>query len=124
MIRKSPTRFCRTCDKPLRGRSDKRFCDDSCRNFFYNHQRSPSNNLARRINHMLAKNRKIIADLLPEGKDRITVHRTKLLEQGFNFRYITHLFLSHSRELYYYCYDVGYLPVEKDFCVLVRTMKE
>ena len=37
------TRLCGVCTRPLRGRSDKKFCNDYCRNTFNNRKKIKSN---------------------------------------------------------------------------------
>ncbi|MBL7762218.1 MAG: DUF2116 family Zn-ribbon domain-containing protein, partial [Chitinophagaceae bacterium] len=56
---------CLNCGKPLKGRSDKKFCDDSCRNNYNNQLKSIVNNQMRNINNVLGKNRRILESLLP-----------------------------------------------------------
>lgn len=51
---------CLDCKKAISGRSDKRFCDDSCRNSYNYKQNSDQTNLIRKINHTLRKNRRIL----------------------------------------------------------------
>ena len=51
---------CLLCQKTIRGRSDKKFCNDYCRNVYNNQNKSIQNNLVRNINNALGKNRKIL----------------------------------------------------------------
>jgi len=53
-------RRCLDCQEPLKGRADKKFCNDLCRNNYNNRLKSESNNLVRRINGILRKNRNIL----------------------------------------------------------------
>lgn len=93
---------CFYCKKKIKGgRSDKRFCDDACRNSYHNKANGVSNNIIRKIKNALAKNRLIIKTLLAEDKDRAN-HKT-LLELGYNFKYHTHI-----ENKVKCCYDYGY----------------
>lgn len=113
---------CLSCGDPLRGRIDKKFCDDHCRNHFNNQQKTrlTHNPHVRNINNQLLRNRKILETLLPPGKQTIRANRERLQEEGFHFKYITHSQTHKGGKTYYYCYDYGYLALENDLFLLVR----
>jgi predicted nucleic acid-binding Zn ribbon protein len=121
---KSEIKTCLACDKPIKGRSDKKFCDDSCRNNYNNELKSISNNQIRNVNNALGKNRRILEELLPEGKEMVKTIKEKLLQKGFLFKYITHLYTTKEGKVYYYCYDYGYLPLDNDWYLIVRRKEE
>jgi len=123
IIQPAIEKACLTCEKLLRGRADKKFCDDYCRNTFYNHIKGPGNNMVRNINNVLGKNRRILESLLPEGDDTIKVNKEKLHELGFQFKYFTHTYRTRAGKLYFYCYNYGYLPLENDFYLVVKAKK-
>ena len=56
------TKTCLACGKPLKGRIDKKFCDDYCRNNYNNQQKAKGSHSSyvRNINNTLLKNRKIL----------------------------------------------------------------
>ncbi|RME98680.1 MAG: hypothetical protein D6772_08735 [Bacteroidetes bacterium] len=108
---------CAFCKDPIRGRHDKRFCSDQCRSAFHNRENSDRTNFMRNINNILRKNRRILATLNPGGK--ANVHRDKLVEQGFNFRYFTNEYVTRSGNVYRFIYEQGYLERENDFFTLV-----
>ncbi len=110
-------KHCQYCDAPIKGRADKKFCDDSCRNAFNNQQNSDTTNLMRNVNNILRKNRRILADLNPEGKTKAT--KAKLIEKGYNFQYHTHTLATKAGATYTFCYEYGYLPLDNDFYLLV-----
>src|SRR4051812_1355529 len=117
---------CICCSKLLRGRSDKKFCDDFCRNTYNNHQKARGNNngFVKPINTMLMKNRNILSSLLLEGQDTIKVSREKLLRMDFQFRYITDFYSTGAGKMYFFCYDFGYLPLENDWYLVVRKKED
>jgi predicted nucleic acid-binding Zn ribbon protein len=121
---KSAIKTCLACNKPIKGRSDKKFCDDSCRNNYNNELKSISNNQMRNVNNALGKNRRILEELLPEGKEIVKTTKEKLLQKGFLFKYITHLYTTKEGKVYYYCYDYGYLPLDNDWYLIVRRKEE
>ena len=121
---KQAPKTCLACDKPLKGRSDKKFCDDYCRNNYNNQLKSMTNNQMRNINNALSKNRRILEEMLPEGKEKVSSHKEKLLEKGFLFKYVTHLYTTKDGKTYYFCYEYGYLPLDNDWYLIVRRREE
>lgn len=108
--------YCLQCNNPLRGRSDKKFCNDYCRNSFNNKQ-SPSNTqYMRQVNAILRKNRTVLQSLLSD-KMEITVTRHTLLAAGFHFSYITQI-EAIAVGTKKYCYDFCYVVVNEDAIVI------
>ena len=114
------TNNCTHCEKILKGRSDKKFCDDYCRAAYNNDLKGPANNLVRNINNALGKNRRILQTYLKEETEMCKTTKDKLLEKGFQFKYITHTYLNKKGNTYYFCYDLGYLPLDNDWFLLVK----
>ncbi len=108
---------CPECNEPLRGRADKKFCSDMCRNA-YNNRLKTDNTGMRNINNILRKNRKILEELIPEETARAS--RNKLSDMGFNFNYFTSIYTNKKEQTYFYCYEYGYLPLENDYFFLVK----
>lgn len=108
---------CYECGSRLKGRVDKKFCSDQCRVTFNNKLKREENKVMNQINNILRKNRNILRKLNPQGKSK--VNRERLNEAGFNFTYFTSTFITKEGMKYFYCYDQGYLPIEKDICLLV-----
>jgi len=112
-------RTCLFCNKVLRGRIDKKFCDDYCRNAHNNRQNSDQNNFVRNVNNILRKNRRILESLVPaEGLTRQP--RRKLSDQGFNFLYHTHRYTNKKGDVYFFCYEYGFLPLENEWVLIVK----
>ena len=124
MLQQAETKTCLNCGKPLRGRADKRFCDDYCRNSYNNQLKSASNNLVRNINNALGKNRRILESLLAEGGETAKANKEKLQRLGFQFKYFTHTYVTKTGKTYLYCYDYGYLPLENDWFLIVKRKEE
>jgi len=110
-------RTCIECGEEIIGRLDKRFCSDQCRSSYNNRLNSDATNFIRTINNILRKNRRILAKLNPDGKTK--VHKDKLLEAGFKFSYFTNQYKTKSGNVYHFCYDQGYLPLDNDYYALV-----
>jgi len=111
-------KLCPECNRPIFGRADKKFCSDMCRNAFNNKQNGSINNTVRKINGILKKNRRILNDLNPKGK--IKISRSKLVNNGFDFNYHTNTYETKEGSIYYFCYEHGYLKLENDYCLLVK----
>ena len=110
-------RKCLDCGETIYGRVDKKFCSDQCRNNFNNRMNSDNTAMVRSVNSILKKNRRILADLLPS--DKITVHKDRLVNKGFNFNYITHIYTTQKGSAYRFVYEYGYLLLENDYYMLV-----
>lgn len=124
MLHQNETRSCLFCKKPVKGRSDKKFCDDYCRAAYNNELKSASNNYIRNVNNALGKNRRILESLLPDGEATAKANRDKLIEKGFQFKYLTHHYSTKSGNTYSYCYEYGYLPLENNWFLIVKRNEE
>lgn len=101
---------CLFCKEPIKGRSDKKYCDDSCRNAFNNNKSANSNNLMRRVNRILSKNRKILKEayFLNESKSS----KETLLFKGFSFGYFTSVYENEEGKKCYFIYELGYCLID------------
>ncbi len=112
-------RKCLECDTSIKGRVDKKFCSDYCRNAYNNKLNKDSKNLLRNINNRLRKNYRILDSFqLKDGKTRTS--KTRLLDKGFDFEFITNLYTTKKGTTYYFVYDLGYLPLDNDYYMIVK----
>lgn len=95
---------CAHCQKPIRGRSDKRFCDDACRANHNNEQRAREPAETRRINQLLRRNRNILAQLL-SNRMACQLPEDDLAELGFCFKYVTHIASNNLSNIQFGCYE-------------------
>lgn len=114
------SKYCLECEEEIKGRSDKKFCSDLCRNSYNNKINSESTNYVRNINGILRKNRRILEGLIPEGKETSKTRKDKLSSLGFNFQYYTNIYTTKKGVSYFFCYEFGYLPIENDYYFLVK----
>jgi hypothetical protein len=124
MLAETAIKKCLTCNKPLKGRTDKKFCDDYCRNGYNNQLKAGYNNYVRNINNALRKNRRILEALLPANEEMAKANKDKLLHKEFQFKYITHTYTNKKGNTYFFCYEYGYLPLENDWFLIVRRREE
>ena len=111
---------CSECGEKIVGRTDKKFCSDYCRNSHHNNLNKDRKNLIRNVNNLLRKNYRILEQLNPNDKTRVS--KSKLLAKGFNFEYFTSIYTTKTGNTYYFIYDQGYLPLDGDFYALVRRI--
>jgi predicted nucleic acid-binding Zn ribbon protein len=114
---KTEEKVCLECGEKIKGRADKKFCSDQCRISYNNKLNSDETNYVRNVNNILRKNRRILIDLNPKGKTQ--VNRNKLNDKGFDFTYYTNTYTTKEGGLYRFCYEQGYLEIEKDRFLLV-----
>ena len=70
-------RNCLECGSKILGRIDKKFCNDSCRNTYNNKLNKDRRNLVRNTNNRLRKNYRILEELNPDQKTKVS--RGKLI---------------------------------------------
>lgn len=123
MSPKEKEKFCLSCGEPIKGRTDKKFCDDQCRSNYNNRLNSESSVMVRIINNILKKNRKLLESVIgSDGKGKIS--RQKLMEKGFNFKYFTQIHTTQKGSVYKLCYEYAYLSIENDLVFVVRWETE
>ena len=98
-------RICTECEMPLYGRTDKKFCNNHCRNAWNNKRNSDSNNFMRNVNNILRKNRRILFEFIEKEKTKIP--KKDLILKGFNFDYFTNLHELDTGEKKYLVYEAG-----------------
>ncbi|MGE8552583.1 MAG: hypothetical protein ACN6OB_01455 [Chryseobacterium jejuense] len=110
---------CLECGEKIIGRSDKKFCNDACRNAYNNKQNKDSTNLMRNINNKLRKNYRILTEVNIDGKTKVA--KSKLESLGFDFDYFTNIKVYKNGSEYKFIYDYGYKLLEEDFVLIVKN---
>lgn len=109
---------CLECGDPFKGRSDKKFCSDYCRNSYNNKVNRDSKNLIRNTNNRLKKNYKILTELNASGKTKIL--KNSLIDKNFDFKLFTTIYKTKTGNMYYYIYDQGYLELDNNYYLLIK----
>lgn len=91
---------CLECNDKISGREDKKFCSDGCRNTYNNKANKDSTNLMRNVNNKLRKNYRILLQLNPDGKAKVS--RNKLIGKGFDFEFFTSIYTTKTGNIYYF----------------------
>ncbi|MXV52691.1 hypothetical protein GS399_17090 [Pedobacter sp. HMF7647] len=111
-------KLCLDCSMPVKGRSDKKFCDDQCRTSYNNRLKQEDHRLIKVVNQILKKNRSIMEQLNPEGKSK--AGKEKMINMGFDFNYFTSIYETQKGSRYFFCYEYGYLLLENNAVLLVK----
>lgn len=114
--------FCQNCGRLIRGRSDKKFCDDYCRNSHNNQRRSVDSGEVRSILSILKTNQKILATVLRDGEEYVKISFLKLCDMGYNFRYHTHSSLGAHNCSFQFCFERGIYRMDQDWVIVVRDL--
>jgi hypothetical protein len=108
-----PTK-CLNCEKPItKGRSDKKFCNSTCKDEYNNAAKIAEGKEISKISTILKNNRRVLQQLFdPVKKDRL-ISRDILLRAGFEFGFLTHVAVSKGRaHEITFCFDYGYREIQ------------
>ena len=111
-------RVCLECGALLLGRSDKKYCNDYCRNAYNNRLNVDTKRLIKNTNNRLRRNYKTLVKLNVTGKTKVT--RMRLYDHNFDFNFFTSIYITKAGKTYYYIYDQGYLELENDYYLLIK----
>lgn len=114
-------RKCLTCERIVKGRVDKKFCDDYCRSAFNNKKYLSDRGLIRRVNYLLMKNRRILEYFLKGTHPSATIMRKALSAKGFQFDFFTHTYHTVDGKTYFCCYDHAYSELFNEELLITRV---
>lgn len=100
-------RFCRECNSPRTGRSDKKFCDAYCKSAFHYRRDREDTSFYLQVDRQLKKNRKLLKAYNRAGK--AIVRAEVLLDLGFHPKFFTHYWKNKNGDLYLFVYEYGFL---------------
>lgn len=93
---------CLHCGAPVRGRADKKYCDDMCRSAYHNEKSGHITSVMRETHKLLRRNWKILHRYHCSGRDLVAymdAHR-----EGFVAEMVTGVVLN-ERQIQYRCYE-------------------
>ena len=96
---------CKECNAKMVGRSDKKFCDDFCRNTFNNRQNRDYSNLMRTTHNTLRRNHRILMNTLLKVNN---LSVSELAGLGFEFGYCTSMHKEKDGQPKHIVYDLVY----------------
>jgi hypothetical protein len=106
----------------IKGRTDRKFCNDQCRGTYHNLQYLESNTAIRLINRILKKNYSILSLLNTNGKT--TVSKIQLHYLGYRFEYVTSMSKTRNNNVCFFCYNQGYRELNDKVMMLVLPFKK
>lgn len=109
---------CLFCGGEIVGRSDKKFCDDTCRNNYHYRVKDNDLLLIKRINGILLNNRATLKSLCV-GQKTIVKKKT-LNDKCFDFEQITNLYKTKDGVEYRVVYDYAYKLLNDDNVQLLK----
>ena len=112
-------KLCLNCSKPLKGRADKKFCDEACRNQYNNTLNSDTNAEMRQVQNILRKNRRILIEVLGEN-EKLKTTLKKLTDRGFLPDYLTYLYNTKTGSQYRYSFEYGIMLLEENMVLIVK----
>ena len=97
---------CLECGEPVYGRTDKKFCNNNCRNRYHSHLRYAPVKAQNDTMHILSHNYAVLQTvyLLKGG----SCPRSTLDEMGFKSEYVTQQVYKKGKHLEYRCFDFVY----------------
>jgi hypothetical protein len=115
---------CIFCGKELFGRTDKVYCNDTCRNNGNRERRKKEAwyepDFIRQINTVLKRNYKILCSEVERHRGPAVVGRSWLLDKGFSFKYYTSV-LNTKKGTYYFAYDHGWMALADEKIMIVMN---
>lgn len=115
---------CLECSSRLKGRLDKKFCDDNCRSAYHNKNNRGDKEITKEINAVLRKNRLILKELYEKTKaESFEVDKITLLRKGFEFNYLTQIQPVFANQMANYCYEFGYRELNEGKIILIKIDK-
>ena len=106
LLKEDEDRHCLECGEPLYGRTDKRFCNTSCRSKYHGQIRRWHNTLYSNTLEALEQNHAIL-----EHMSRLHLtgcSLSELSEMGFKPDFVTHRVEKKGKHLEYRCFDFIY----------------
>ena len=110
---------CLNCSKTLKGRADKKFCDENCRNQYNNNLNSDTNAEMRAIQNILRKNRRILVEILADN-EKLKTSLKKLTDKGFKLDYLTYLYTTKTGSQYRYSFEYGIMLLDEGMVLIVK----
>ena len=112
---------CIVCNKPLKGRKDKKYCSLDCKNSYHLNMRYKMRNVIRPVDRLLHRNLEILNELWQEAgtlKFIVAIHR--LERKGFKFNYYTSSYQNLKGKYYFYVYNFKWMKFGDEQVMIVK----
>ncbi len=99
-------KHCCFCKEEIKGRSDKKFCDDGCRSSYHHQINGNVIKQVQKTHYILRKNRRIISHFYYLNK--APIYLNDLVAEGFESTYHTRIIAPNTGIIQFVCYDFAY----------------
>ncbi|MCR8556923.1 DUF2116 family Zn-ribbon domain-containing protein [Mucilaginibacter sp. BJC16-A38] len=130
-LRSEAIKHCENCGKELFGRTDKRFCNDGCRNQFNREKAAREKQKAHdnlpEIFKIIKRNYEILQGYSLKGlheDEAIFTDTWRLKEQGFNFKFFTSQVIERDGERINCCFEFGWYEEVSSTCSMVYRPRQ
>lgn len=103
---------CPVCGFSIKGRSDKIFCSSKCKSIHQYENRQEKEAFYLKVDKQLKINRKLLKHHNKSGYT--TLKKSELHAKGFDPNFFTHYWKTQKGEVYLFCYDYGFLSLERN----------
>jgi predicted nucleic acid-binding Zn ribbon protein len=114
---------CHQCAKPIRGRTDKKFCSPACKNHFHNQKRLRDTAHFHATDAILHHNHAVLNQLPWNGQRSITIPLSDLLPSGFNPDFCTGIFINKSNRTFRLLYNFAWTNAPGNKLWIVRKVE-
>ncbi len=103
-------RKCLFCNEKLSGREGKKFCTPYCKSsYHYQKAKEEKPSFFKKVDKQLKTNRRILKKYNKAGKSYLRVE--KMDKEGFNPKFFTHYWKNKKGQVYFFCYEYGFLKL-------------
>jgi hypothetical protein len=116
---------CLQCHDSFRGRSDKKFCGDYCRNTYNNQQKAHVHNHQKNILQRLQRNYDVLCRYIPnEMSGPIRIRKQNLTNEGFNWIYCTETRTTSNNSRVFGCFEFKYFLLNDQYVIIMKDKEE
>ena len=111
---------CKICNTIVKGRSDKKFCSQRCKNYYHLNLRKVTAIAVKEIDIILHRNRSILLEVVGKNLMQKKIERIVLERKKFNFNYNTHSHINSKNKTLFWVYDFAWMSFSDDEILIVR----
>jgi len=111
---------CPICKELIKGRSDKRFCCNQCKNEYHIRLRQVTRIATIDTDRILHRNRSILLEIMGKVSQKKKIARDVLDQKQFNFDYITGYYINKQGKTYHYVYDFAWMLFSDREILIIR----
>ncbi len=120
---KNLNRTCIICERQLFGRSDKVFCAIQCKNKYHSEVRKTTKTISAETLKIINKNWTILASLMTEKGEKVTIKKLTLQRLGFDFNTITNVILK-NQYINFGIYNFNYYITKNEHVIIMKDKEQ